>query len=231
METFAPKGKVFGPILPQFVLEKPLTFGAKVMYALLCNYCSEKDHCWPSQATLAARLSCSVGSVKNYLTELVKAKLIEVRREQYRSSIYYMILPGELKGKETKVVCQQPASACPEPKSGYINTLSKQSKEENPPLPPTEPETPKVSPALEAPAAGGVREEKSRPAPLPHCLSSLQKEASGKCSMTAKQVLDTAQSLYEKKLTTYPRTDCRYLPEEQFDDAGRILPCFCGWFC
>ena len=68
-----------------------------------------------------------------------------------------------------------------------------------------------------------VRENKSKAGPLPHCLSSLQKEASAKCSMTAKQVLDTAQSLYEKKLTTYPRTDCRYLPEEQFDAAGRIL--------
>lgn len=68
-----------------------------------------------------------------------------------------------------------------------------------------------------------VRENKSKAAPLPHCLSSLQKEASAKCSMTAKQVLDTAQSLYEKKLTTYPRTDCRYLPEEQFDAAGQIL--------
>ena len=38
--------------------------------------------------------------------------------------------------------------------------------------------------------------------------------------MTAQQVLDTAQPLYEKKLTTYPRTDCRYLPEEQFGDAA-----------
>ena len=68
-----------------------------------------------------------------------------------------------------------------------------------------------------------LREEKVKAAPLPHCLSSLQKEASAKCSMTAKQVLDTAQALYDKKLTTYPRTDCRYLPEEQFDASGGIL--------
>ena len=68
-----------------------------------------------------------------------------------------------------------------------------------------------------------VRETKTKSPSLPHCLSSLQKEASAKCSMTAKQVLDTAQSLYEKKLTTYPRTDSRYLPEEQFDTAGQIL--------
>lgn len=46
--------------------------------------------------------------------------------------------------------------------------------------------------------------------------------------MTAQQVLDTAQALYEKKLTTYPRTDCRYLPAEQFCDAGRILPALSG---
>ena len=68
-----------------------------------------------------------------------------------------------------------------------------------------------------------TREEKSKAAPLPHCLSSLQKEASAKLGLTAKQVLDTAQSLYEKKLTTYPRSDCRYLPEEQFDAAKMIL--------
>ena len=68
-----------------------------------------------------------------------------------------------------------------------------------------------------------VRENKNKAAPLPHCLSSLQKEASAKLSMSAKLVLDTAQSLYEKKLTTYPRSDCRYLPEEQFDAAKMIL--------
>lgn len=68
-----------------------------------------------------------------------------------------------------------------------------------------------------------ARENKSKATPLPHCLSSLQKVASSKLGMSAKQVLDTAQSLYEKKLTTYPRTDCRYLPEEQFDGAASVL--------
>ncbi|WP_308599291.1 helix-turn-helix domain-containing protein, partial [uncultured Desulfovibrio sp.] len=63
METFAPKGKIFGPILPQFIFEKSISLGAKTMYALLCDYASEKDHCWPSQATLAKRLSCSISTV------------------------------------------------------------------------------------------------------------------------------------------------------------------------
>ena len=68
-----------------------------------------------------------------------------------------------------------------------------------------------------------TREAKTKAAPLPHSLSSLQKAASSKLGMSAQQVLDTAQALYEKKLTTYPRTDCRYLPEEQFSDAAAVL--------
>ncbi|EIM63188.1 DNA topoisomerase III [Desulfobacter postgatei] len=67
------------------------------------------------------------------------------------------------------------------------------------------------------------KEKKKKNPPLPHCLSSLQKAASSKLGMGAKQVLDVAQALYEKKLTTYPRSDCRYLPEEQFDEAGSVL--------
>lgn len=67
------------------------------------------------------------------------------------------------------------------------------------------------------------RENRQKAPPLPHCLSSLQKAASARWGMTAQKVLDIAQRLYEKKLTTYPRTDCSYLPMEQFDDAGRVL--------
>jgi len=74
-------------------LEKRITLGAKVMYALLCNYASEKDHCWPSHATLASRLSCSISSVKNYLAELMRENLIAIRKEHYRSSVYYLIRP------------------------------------------------------------------------------------------------------------------------------------------
>lgn len=68
-----------------------------------------------------------------------------------------------------------------------------------------------------------TKQEKKEAAPLPHCLSSLQKAASSKFGMTAQEVLDTAQGLYEKKLTTYPRSDCRYLPVEQFSAAPDIL--------
>ena len=67
------------------------------------------------------------------------------------------------------------------------------------------------------------KELKVKQPPLPHCLSTLQVMANSKFGMSAQEVLDTAQSLYEKKLTTYPRTDCRYLPEEQFSDAAAVL--------
>ncbi len=61
-------------------------------------------------------------------------------------------------------------------------------------------------------------------APLPFNLSKLQIFASSKWGMGAKDVLDACQSLYEKhELQTYPRTDCQYLPENQFGDAAQIL--------
>ena len=58
---------------------------------------------------------------------------------------------------------------------------------------------------------------------LPFMLSSLQKHLSNKMSLTAQQTLSIVQELYEKKLVTYPRTDCPYIAEEQFKDAKKIL--------
>jgi len=63
----------------------------------------------------------------------------------------------------------------------------------------------------------------TRAAPLPHCLSSLQKAASARFGISAKDVLSAAQSLYENGVTTYPRTDCQYLPDEQFSSAGEVI--------
>jgi len=57
-------------------------------------------------------------------------------------------------------------------------------------------------------------------APLPFSLSGLQIEAARRFGLSAQTVLDVCQRLYEThKLITYPRSDCRYLPEEHF--AGR----------
>ena len=67
-------------------------------------------------------------------------------------------------------------------------------------------------------------ERKKESAPLPFDLSSLQQEASKRWGMGAKEVLDTAQALYEThKALTYPRTDCPYLPESQRGDGSQVL--------
>ena len=58
---------------------------------------------------------------------------------------------------------------------------------------------------------------------LPYSLSSLQIESGKKFDYSPQIVLDTMQNLYEKKLTTYPRSDCEFLPENQFGDAVEIL--------
>ncbi|MHB1660118.1 MAG: DNA topoisomerase, partial [Acidithiobacillus sp.] len=66
--------------------------------------------------------------------------------------------------------------------------------------------------------------EQQQAAPLGFSLAELQKTCSAKFGMSAKQTLDAAQALYEDhKCATYPRSDCRYLPEEQFGEAGRVL--------
>ncbi|PLR51714.1 DNA topoisomerase III [Chimaeribacter arupi] len=61
-------------------------------------------------------------------------------------------------------------------------------------------------------------------APLPFSLSTLQIEAARRFGMSAQNVLDACQRLYEThKLITYPRSDCRYLPEEHFSGRQAVL--------
>ena len=68
------------------------------------------------------------------------------------------------------------------------------------------------------------QKKKRQKAPLPFNLSSLQIEAAKKFGLSAKQVLDCCQSLYERhKLITYPRSDCRYLPEQHFSQADEVM--------
>ena len=67
-------------------------------------------------------------------------------------------------------------------------------------------------------------EDASEPPPPPFTLSKLQAVASSRHGLSAKETLDAAQALYEThKLTSYPRTDCAYLPESQLSDARLVL--------
>ena len=66
--------------------------------------------------------------------------------------------------------------------------------------------------------------DKRQNPPLPYSLSALQIDAAKRFGLSAKEVLDTCQSLYERhKLITYPRSDSRYLPKEQHALAPKVL--------
>ena len=65
--------------------------------------------------------------------------------------------------------------------------------------------------------------KKQEPPPLPFSLSTLQVLAGKRFGYAPQLVLDTAQKLYERKLTTYPRSDCEYLPQSQHGDARKTL--------
>ncbi|WP_315436501.1 DNA topoisomerase III [uncultured Selenomonas sp.] len=67
------------------------------------------------------------------------------------------------------------------------------------------------------------RKKKEEPPPLPFSLSALQVLAGKRYGYEPQQVLDTAQKLYEEKLTSYPRSDAEYLPVNQHKDAPKIL--------
>ncbi|MGN0372094.1 MAG: DNA topoisomerase 3 [Enterocloster sp.] len=68
-----------------------------------------------------------------------------------------------------------------------------------------------------------MKEEKSVLPPKLYDLTTLQRDANRFFGFTAKQTLEYTQSLYEKKLVTYPRTDSQYLSDDMEDTAGQVI--------
>ena len=75
-----------------------------------------------------------------------------------------------------------------------------------------------------------VKEKKTAAPPKLFDLTSLQREANRMFGYTAKQTLDLAQALYEKRLLTYPRTDSAFLTDDMGDTAAGIIKLLCGKF-
>ena len=67
------------------------------------------------------------------------------------------------------------------------------------------------------------REQKTEQPPKLYDLTTLQREANRLFGFTAKQTLDYAQTLYEKRLLTYPRTDSRFLTNDMEQTAAGIV--------
>lgn len=156
METFAPKGQLRGMIMPNYVdRSRTLCIEARYLYAVLCDYAREKDHCWASQKKLAMRIGCSLGSLKKYLRQLEAEKLIWIAHT-YKGCKYYFLKPENM----TRAVSNFDGSL-----SNFENSPSKfdgqgsnfdtnpnlknKKKEYTPPLPPA------ITPAI-APVARDV---------------------------------------------------------------------------
>ena len=68
-----------------------------------------------------------------------------------------------------------------------------------------------------------VRKVAGTPPPLLYDLTALQKDANRRQGFSADKTLSIAQSLYEKKITAYPRTGSRYISEDVFEEVPALL--------
>ena len=74
-----------------------------------------------------------------------------------------------------------------------------------------------------------TKEKKTVSPPKLYDLTALQREANRLYGFTAKQTLDYAQALYEKRLLTYPRTDSSYITSDMQDSTKELVTGLCGF--
>lgn len=154
----------------------------------------------------------SVGRVQTPILGLVVRRDLEI--ESFKSKPFYEVL-AHLKTEQGEgfTAKWQPSAACDKWRDEEGRVLSKALAENV------------VSRISGQTAYVKDIEKKPKKAtpPLPYNLSALQIDANKRFGLSAQQVLDTCQALYEKhKLLTYPRSDCRYLPEDHRAEAPQI---------
>ena len=94
----------------------------------------------------------------------------------------------------------------------------------------TEEESKKIAAACEkkqAVVSSLKRETKTVNPPKLYDLTTLQREANRYYGFTAQQTLDLVQTLYEKKLLTYPRTDSQFITDDMEDTARQVISIVC----
>lgn len=164
METFIPKGQLYGPVMPKSLLQqKNISLGAKLLYGVLCS-CAYKsgDHCWPSQGFLADSIGVSIRSIQNYLGELQTLGLIFVKRGRFGSSLKYYFLKSSLvtaiegssaeekpDDSKEKTACAHAKVAQGYAKPAYIENINNKYKNITPPSPS------RVMPSVPLPAHSG----------------------------------------------------------------------------
>jgi hypothetical protein len=65
-------------IVPEWVLDLPISDRAVRLYAILSRYADSDGYCWPSRRTLAERITCSVDTLDRAVRELVDGGVLEV---------------------------------------------------------------------------------------------------------------------------------------------------------
>ena len=101
MRTFSPTSLFFhvrDKYQPRFIKRDELiSLGSSYLYGIIFEYCGDKDHCYPSQTTLALLCKSSTRTVQNYTAELVKAEYIAVKKDEKTGrNIYYLLLSPRL---------------------------------------------------------------------------------------------------------------------------------------
>lgn len=101
MRTFTPKSlflHVRDKFLPTFIRRDPSVSGnASYLYEMLFDFCGDKDHCYPTQSTLALLCKTTVRSVQNYIAELTRTGYIAVRKDEKTGrNTYYLLLSEHL---------------------------------------------------------------------------------------------------------------------------------------
>lgn len=90
LATLDPVAKGGFTQVPNFILrDGSLTLGAKVAYSMFLHFAWNNDSCFPGQDRLAYHMGMSVASVNNYIKELERASLVEIkRRGQGKTNLY-----------------------------------------------------------------------------------------------------------------------------------------------
>jgi len=155
----------------------------------------------------------SVGRVQTPVLGLVVRRCEEI--ERFVSKPFYEVVAHLVTEKDERFTARwKPSEAC-EPYMDDMRRVLIKKLAEN-----------VVDRITDKPAKISKYEKKNKKQaqPLPYSLSILQIDAAKKYALNAQLVLTTCQSLYEKhKLITYPRSDCRYLPNGHFKEAKAIL--------
>src|SRR5262245_57464039 len=94
-----------GCFLPNWLVRRQeISQGAKICYARLAQYAGDKGYAYPSQETLAGELGVCSRQVRNYLDELVKARLIDSDQQGLNSTNCYYFLTHEWMGLDDEPI-------------------------------------------------------------------------------------------------------------------------------